>query len=662
MSSLQQDLHELSKEPSSSSNQYDSSRVSGISNVYGGLGSQLPELLAMDVDSYDIIRGISERFEIEQPERTTCDDYDYDINNIPFWLATGILNNTFKFESDFNQQYMATSVRLSLLDMLLNNSGEDKPSPCMTEFLLGIEALTPTRNNNQYVDHQSRNAKLICLHSILNMLRANLDVSSPSPDAVENAEENDQDADDSFLPLTATHPILAEKCYQLIYRLCARTSTSPKVMQYLRIRDDYFYNQLKAMLSTLSVYTLGNNMNHSVTPGVMVYPDGSTVPCDMIGLRSELHQRAWRLKTLAIELHVLADTNAKSDALRLLDLLYGGDETLENSMNGDDTDRNNNGSSYLMQRHTVTEEPFTSFMELPTTLGFTWRDDLTKDIDNDETATVSALKYFSHFDAKHHRTKSVSGCEVNDIQAIYSYLRRQQRNMQQAGTLMMENDNWAAEKEMGDILRRLMADNHTREIQYGQRHCFEAWLQLIQVTVLDNFDIFPRVKRGKIIAILILKLLPMFTQSALNGNGKEDSFLLGLARTLLVFMGRLYQDSKDTSNVLSAESSLTLHQQLHGIFERMVNVVQDTTMISDVRRTMYAAMIQLVRTLPSENEAAKELRQVMVKELARVRTSIADILDQPSTKQTLSSSPPQPSTSSPPSISFPSTLGYKNVA
>ncbi|KAI8084516.1 nucleoporin Nup186/Nup192/Nup205 [Halteromyces radiatus] len=571
-------LHGLSMEPSTSREQYDVSRVAGISHVYGGLGSQLAELLAMSDHSYDIIRGISERFGIEQPERTTYDDYDFDINNIPFWMATQILNNKYRYENDFDQQFMTSSVRVAILDMLLDNAPNDKPSPNLTEFLLGIEALTPTRTslleNNDRHHTQARGAKLICLHAILDMLRANLNVSS-----LEQVEYQDQ----SFLPLTATHPVLAEKCYQLIYRLCARKSTSFKLMQYLRLRDDYFYNQLEAMLSTLSVYTLGNNhQNTFTTPGAMVFTDGSKVTCDMIHLRSELHQRAWRLKTIAIELHVLFDTKSKTDATRLLNLLYGDDD---------------NNTTTDQQRLASVEEPFTSFMDLPTTLDFTWEDDLIK-------KNTLALHYFDRFDAKLFQTTSVTGCKVNDIRSIYGYLRRQQRNLQQAGTLMMDTDNWAAEKEMGDLLRHVMADNHAREIQHGQHHCFDAWLQVIQITVIDNFDFLPPTKRERILGVLMIKLVSLLTKYK-----QDEKLLMGVAHTLLLFMQRLHHEDHPAT---------LIHQQLYGVFENLVRLMP--SMPKQVRPILYAAMVHLVQTLRGST-----LRLDMLQQLAKLR---ADTLPQ----------------------------------
>lgn len=673
-------IHQLSLEPSHKSEQYDASRVSGIYGMYGGLGSQLTELFTMDSTSYDIVRGISERFEIEQPEETTCDDYDYDINNIPFWLATEILGNTFKYENDFYQQHMTTSVRVGVLDMLLDNATEDRPSPCLAEFLLGIDGLAPTRSRSTgeriTTDLQARQAKLICLDVILNMLRANLDISYPSSTSAtirqDQQQSGDHTTDDPFLPLTATHPVLAEKCYQLIYRLCAKASTSSKVMPYLRIRDDYFYNQLKAMLSTLSVYTTGgddDDSNPPVTPGAMGYHDGSKVTCDMINLRSELHQRAWRLETIAIELHALSDSKSRSDSMRLLDLLYGSDETLEKRMGGGSGSLANGTNGDIDSSSTMypaaTEEPFTSFMELPTTLGFTWSDDLTKDESSDFNFAQpeQGMKYFAHFDAKHHQTTSVTGCEVHDIKSIYAYLRRHQRNMQQAGTIIMDTDNWAVEEEMGILLRRLVSDNHSREIRFGQRHCFEAWQNVIQVTLLDNFDFLPSMKRGQIIFILLQKLLPLLTRTSLNGNGQDDGFLLQLARTILLCIGRLHKDSKamdqkseSADNIhttatttssqrlhtLSAESSLSLHRQLQDTFERMIKVIEDSTMTDDVHRIMYASAIHLVQTLSSDNKATIELRQEMVKQLARLRSLRAATLHPPSTKQKSEASTPKP--------------------
>jgi hypothetical protein len=344
--------------------------------------------------------------------------------------------------------------------------------------------------------------------------------------------------------------------------------------------------------------------------------------------------------------------------MRLLDLLYGSDEMLEKRMGGNS---NSDIDSSSTMYPTATEEPFTSFMELPTTLGFTWADDLTKD-DPNFAQPEQGLKYFAHFDAKHHQTTSVTGCKVHDIKSIYAYLRRHQRNMQQAGTIIMDTDNWAVEEEMGILLRRLVTGNHSREIRFGQRHCFEAWLKVIQVTVLDNFDFLPRIKRGQIIFIVLQKLLPMLTRTSLNGNGQDDGFLLQLARTILLCIGRLHKDGKamdqqqseSTDSIhttttskrlhtLSAESSLSLHRQLHDIFERTIKVIEDSTMTDDVRRTMYASAIHLVQTLSSENKATIELRQEMVKQLARLRSLRS--LHPPSTKQPSESPAPKPTVS-----------------
>jgi hypothetical protein len=93
-------------------------------------------------------------------------------------------------------------------------------------------------------------------------------------------------------------------------------------------------------------------------------------------------------------------------------------------------------------------------------------------------------------------------------------------------------------------------------------------------------------------------------------------------------------------HTLSAESSLSLHRQLHDIFERMIKVIEDSTMTDDVRRTMYASAIHLVQTLSSENKATIELRQEMVKQLARLRSLRA--LHPPSTTQPSESSAPKP--------------------
>ncbi|KAI9314314.1 nucleoporin Nup186/Nup192/Nup205 [Dichotomocladium elegans] len=581
-------LEALSREPD------ESNVVQSDKNIHapmGGLGSKLAKVLRGCKDEANVLHGFSERLEINAGEYTTPEDYDYDSNNIPFWQATSILQNKYLFESDFGPT-MSSSVRIAILDLLLENAASTKPSPSFTDFLFG------------YVDsalgagHRFHNADnlRICFRSFISLI--NEGVASDS-----NAEsEFDLSVQ---LPLVATHPILAEKCYQLVYRLCAKESTSASTMRYLRDKVNFFYNHLRAMPARLETYS---QLTTPMFPGNLVAADGVTTRMDFFALRSQLHQRAWLLKSIALELHLMAGTQQKSSIKNLLELLYGNPETLGNDMGGEgmNMDREENNIFYF-GGHSRFQQPLVKMLEVVSSLEFTWIDELT------HGSALGELKYFNGFKPEHYQVENVRDCIVYDIRSIYQVLREEQGRRQSMGLIADEQQRIEIEDEMGRILQWLMAENHKREITQGKLHCLRAWKQIVQVTLSECFDLFPLETREKIIYGLLSTLLPKMK----NTSGINMDILKGFSEVILTLLTRLRED-KRRQDILEAPQSKDVEftrlpdENLRVIFGGILECIQEEGTTMEVRGDMYTALVNFLHYVGQQggNSVRKNQQQL----------------------------------------------------
>ncbi|KAI9495748.1 nucleoporin Nup186/Nup192/Nup205 [Zychaea mexicana] len=560
-------LQALSLEPHDSNI---ASSNSGIQAAMGGIGVKLTNVLRGCKDESLILYGFSERLGIDDAEVTTAEDYEYDINNIPFWMAEKTLANKYAFETDFRPT-LSSSVRLAIVDLLLKNSALEKPSPTLANFLLGYTGPAWQSSNSLQGLYNDESVR-ICLHTILDMMNRGI--------------TDDSDQEDK--PLIATHPVLAEKCYKLIYLLCAKVSTSSVTMRYLQDKDDFFYNHLRALPARFESYS---DAYSPVFPGNMACTDNTVFEADFFVVLSQLHQRAWLLKTIALELHVLAGSGQKSNVRRILDVLYG---TARINNNNDGTMDVDNELMFNSRRF---EQPLVKMLEIVSSLDFGWEDSL-KTIKDEE------LQFFAGFDPSVFIIENERDCAVYDIRAVYQILRQDQANKRQAGMLANDEDNIALEKEMGRILEALVADNHKREIANGKVHCLRAWKQVVQVTLSECFDNFPFETREKIIYDLLSALLPKMKKAA----GADVHFLKGFSEVILTLLTRLRED-KLRQEVLAAnptasvESTRLPDEKLRFIFNGILACTQEEGTTIAVRGDMYTALVNFLRYVDhSKNE------------------------------------------------------------
>lgn len=127
-----------------------------------------------------------------------------------------------------------------------------------------------------------------CLHSILSLL------------------EHSSDAGCHY-----ANPKLAELCYRVVYQLCASRQLSTSTLRYLRSNHDFFFTQLSRL-------PLNSHLLHYNELEQQEKVDQQVLNSSQLAL---VHQQAWFLKSLAIELRLTSLNHQRSHAQRIVNLL-----------------------------------------------------------------------------------------------------------------------------------------------------------------------------------------------------------------------------------------------------------------------------------------------------------------------------------------------------
>lgn len=544
-------------------------------------GANITTLLNTSTSAEDIIFGISERLNINMPEKITCDDYELDINLIPFWKAEGTLGNIYDYPGDVETPALS-SVRLAILDLLLENARLETNSPTLTEYLLGYK-LTNVRSP-VLQDTETNRITLSCLHSILSMLQQGTENSSANGDSMM------VDLSESSQPFIDTHPLLAEKCYELIYQLCAKQSISLSTLRYLRNREEFFYKQFEIMSSRFETDLF---VESSPFSGTICCADGTEIQSDFFRVRAKLHQRAWLLQSIALELHTTACMEQKANIYKLLELLYGKSSE---SM----SDQGFFSSRGLQQ-------PLVKMLEFVSSLEFLWQDDLTKD------GAIAETRYFKAFIPENFYTLNKDGVQVYDIRAMYTFLRTVQVSEYKES---IETD--LVENEMGEILAACMALNRIKEINHAKRHCMKAWKQVVHITLLECFDLIHVSDREKI----IYELLTMLLSKMLSTQGYDTEMLKSMSEVVLALLNRLRKEKN-----MRTIAQLPVEKLRH-VFNGILECICQKNIEVTIRGDLYTSLTNLLLYIGGHgrDQAYMEFEKYMVNYIVSYKTSLLDTL------------------------------------
>ncbi|KAG0038296.1 hypothetical protein BGZ82_000603 [Podila clonocystis] len=357
-----------------------------------------------------------------------------------------------------------STIRLQIMRLLLDNLTDSRSSPSITHFLLDYPTETHVTKKSTNVLADLSNVTLLTV--ILDLLRRG-----------SNGQEYDQ-ISPSSLPLYVTHPQLAEKCQELIYRLCSDSHTTSATMRYLRTQEAFFHRNLKVLPISFGQGLEGEH-------GVFTSLNGSRFRGNLFNLLSQLYQRSWVMKTSALELRLACESKQRREAIGLLNLLY---TSTDNSRTAGEDDylysltRANTGA--LVQ-------PRMKILELLDSIDFLWGDDL----------KVQDLEryYFADVPEGSCLEKDDYGVELFNARKLFSLLL--------ARKIQLENDNMitgpghknAAHAELQAIMEQCLARNHARRLEAGRKNAFESWRELVEISLGPGFDLLKLEQRETIL-------------------------------------------------------------------------------------------------------------------------------------------------------------------
>ncbi|KAI8059160.1 nucleoporin Nup186/Nup192/Nup205 [Gongronella butleri] len=607
------------------------------------IGARLARILYACKDAAAIALGVQARLAIDQPEITQLRDYLYDINNIPFWLAPVADARPYDDDDDDaasseddprTMTAHVSSVRIAMLDLLANSAAAaaDPNSEHtvfnMAGFLLGFmgPSVPPA------VLHE-----MLRLMHVPSSLLASLTLSTDDNDddndqqqqhasatAIAMMDEDDEwQKDEKDALLTRTHPLLAEKCYRLVYHLCSHASFASNTLRQLRNDHDFFYRQSAALYGRLEADA---GCFNALLPGRMILPDGSAIASDALRLPAVLHQRAYFLDTLALELHQLASLNDKTSIVRLLDPLFRPDTAswipaLHVPSAQPMASASTSSSHRVSQGKPFAQQPCSKVVEMLSSLDFRWEDGL---VDGIADGWQTAL--FPHFDASALLTAtSARGCKVYDMPAIYAILchyiqdeqhqQHQQQQQQQQSSFQQPFHQEGQQKdasailegmkdEMHRILALLMADNHAREVVHGRLHCLRAWKNVMSVALLECAEFIPAERYEAIVFDVLRVLFPAFQQWRVHG--KNDDILTALSELIATLLDRLaafhdkeHKDSSTSTTKTTRQhigSSLRLsNDQLTFLFTSVIDCIDPDTTSVAMRGDFYMALVSILQ-------------------------------------------------------------------
>ena len=190
-------------------------------------------------------------------------------------------------------------VQLDILHLLSSCIG--KPSPNISHLLLGYETRRGKHVSESCLqDAGVMNSPRTVLHAILSLIQQTRDPRNP-------------------IGCHYSNPKLAELCYKVIFQLCSHRDLSTPTLRYLRNSHDFFHSQLSVLPldATRVQSTEGEGEGLLSTSQV-----------------SLLHQQAWLMKCVAIEMRVTSQTQLRSHNQRLVDLLLTEQSSNQNQAQG----------------------------------------------------------------------------------------------------------------------------------------------------------------------------------------------------------------------------------------------------------------------------------------------------------------------------------------
>ncbi|KAG6856850.1 hypothetical protein H0H87_012908 [Tephrocybe sp. NHM501043] len=461
------------------------------------------------------------------------------------------------------QPDLAQAIRLSALDLLIQETEHSRPYPNVSHFLLFGSA----KSGQQIQDPNALGARRTTIHVLLDLLNAGV------PRLKEKGKERDQDYS---TPLFVSSPELAERCYRIVYQLCTHPRTSDFTTRYLRTREGFFARQLASVPSQVP--------QTAREPCIQIqYNDGTRAITTVPAFSSFLRLRSCIFDLAALDLHILTNKGHLKGVSELLEILFGNPSDLEPE-----------------------DEPYHQFREIGQShmriieflqsLTFDWTDSL--NVEAIDLQFLGQLNIFSCI-----RTDA-AGCNIIDKGALLSLLTAAKRALHAQGSIVTVAHAEQLEREAAYILESCVVENHRREIAYSVAKGFEAWRRLLDLTLTKCFDRLPHDRRENMLFDL-LHVLP----TAIRSPEVEEPTAVLLSEAVLSSITKLREDRRQQLITQSAggnaESGSLPAERLFAILRSILESITENNRVELVRGNLYAALINYVHLIVSPTHDAR---------------------------------------------------------
>ncbi|KAI0789160.1 nucleoporin Nup186/Nup192/Nup205 [Abortiporus biennis] len=434
-------------------------------------------------------------------------------------------------------------LRLALLDYLIQDTDQSQSYPTLAHYML----FGHIGDQDQIQDPHALGSRRSCIHALLDVLNSGI----PR-----------QPQDFRYSPLTVdsllvTTPILAERCYHVVYQLCKHPKTSDFTLRYLRSREDFFTRHLLAM--RFKAPTVPSESFIEVQ-----YSDRSRVVTTVASFSTFLRSRSWLFEIASIELYVLAGKGLNRTITSLLDVLFGGDVTSSGS--------SQQGWGFDMQTFQDLGQSHVRIIEYLLSLDFDWSDSL--------AMPSVALEFLNQLNLQTCLRISDTGCTIIDKDALMLLLLDAKRDMVSQGRLLTQSHTQQLSDEMVYILGSCAVENHRRELLHAIASGYESWKSLMDVALARCFDALPLDTREAV----LLELMH-FLPDTLRRPHLQESTRVTLSQVLLTTITKLRRHIRENTTVLPPERFLTILRDL-------LDCLFDHRHYQLVRGNLYASLIQ----------------------------------------------------------------------
>jgi nuclear pore complex protein Nup205 len=539
----------------------------------GIVANRLVRLLKNSPQSNQILFGFVNKLEIEDEEQSTDAGSASADNSMSVDGPDSSLTLTQRRAVLGGPSFTGSKIRLQIMRLLLDNLDESRSPPSIAHFLLGY----PTESRiitSEDKDALANPTSVTVLHVILDLLRRGMD-----------DQEIDYNVPET-VPLYITHPQLAEKCQELIYRLCSEAETTAPTMRYLRTAEAFFYRHLRALPFRFEDGLEGDD-------GTFTRMDNSSFRGNFVNLVSQLYQRSWVMRTSALELRVACDTNQRREAIRLLSLLFS---STDNGRSAHDDDFM---YSLTKTRDGHLTQPRMKILELLDSLDFTWDDDV----------KVQELErhYFADITVDACVEKDEHGVDVINIRKICSLLWIRKSHLEKDNVISSPLHRTAVHAEMWSILDNCLARNHVRELEAGRRGAFEAWRELVEISLGPGFD-FLKVEQRESMLYGVLEAILFKLQRDCSADVATI-----LSKAALCILQRLRSDhfrqcifqatSADPREIDARLPAERLHRVARNI---IACILKSST--SQSRCNLYSTLVNYFQYTRSEGDAHRSMK------------------------------------------------------